>query len=89
MKQRLASIEEKMVTDETMKKFCATSRMQSDTDERAHVKTLLIRKRRSLALSLESLEKRLKILEFRRDHFVCQSCRCHEMTETTKCCKGN
>ncbi|XP_022798959.1 short-chain collagen C4-like isoform X1 [Stylophora pistillata] len=55
-----------MVTAETIKKFCATIRRQSDTDERADAKTLLSRRRKSLALSLESLEKRLKVLELRK-----------------------
>ena len=65
MKRRLAAMEEKMITEETLKKFCATSRIQSDTDEKFDDKALLLRRKRALALSLESLEKRVKVLEFR------------------------
>ena len=65
MKRRLTFIEERMVTAETIEKFCATIRRQSDTDDRADTKTLLLRRRRSLGLSLQSLEKRLKVLELR------------------------
>ena len=65
MKRRLAAMEDKMITDETLQKFCATSRIQRDTDERVDDKALLLRRKRELALSLQGLEKRLKVLEFR------------------------
>ncbi len=64
MKQRLAAMDAKMITEETLKKFFSASQHYSDTDERIDAKALLVRKKR-VALSLESLEKRLKVLEFR------------------------
>ena len=65
MKRRLAAMEEKMITEETLKKFCATKPIQRDTDNRVDDKALLLRRKRAFALSLESLEKRVKVLEFR------------------------
>ena len=54
------------INRETLKKFCSTSRVESDAlDERIDSKALLLRRKRALALSLESLEKRLKVLETR------------------------
>ena len=55
-----------MITEETLKKFFATSQMNSaDKDERLDTKALLIREKRAPASSIESIEKRLKVLEFR------------------------
>ena len=65
-KQRLTALEDKMITEETLKKFFATSQMNSaDKDERLDTKALLIREKRAPASSIESIEKRLKVLEFR------------------------
>ena len=67
-KQRLTEIEDKMITEETLKKFFAASQSNSaDKHERLDGKALLVRRRRAQALSIESLEKRLKVLEFRLD----------------------
>ena len=65
MKQRFAAIDDKMITEETLKKFLSACEPHSDTDEPLDAKALLVRKKRASALSLESLEKRLKVLEFR------------------------
>ena len=65
MKQRLAAIDDKMITEETLKKIFSASQHYSDTDEQLDAKALLVRKKRALALNLESLEKRVKVLEFR------------------------
>lgn len=65
-KQRLSEIEDRMIAEETLEKFIPGSQSNSaDKHERLDGKTLLVRERRALALSLESLEKRLKVLEFR------------------------
>ena len=67
-KQRLIELEDKMITKETLKKFFPASQSNSaDKHERLHGKALFVREKRTLALSLESLEKRLKVLEFRWD----------------------
>ena len=67
-KQRLSEIEDKMITEETLKKFFPASQSNSaDKHERLDGKVLLVREKRGLALSLESLEKRVKVLEFRWD----------------------
>ena len=67
-KQRLIELEDKMITKETLKKFFPASQSNSaDKRERLHGKALFVREKRALALSLESLEKRLKVLEFRWD----------------------
>lgn len=68
MKQSLAAINDKtdnMITEETLKKFFSANRLHNDTDERLDEKALLLRRKRAMALSLESLEKRLKVLETR------------------------
>lgn len=59
MKQRLTAIDDKM------NRFERTLRYDIDKDVRNQPKDLLVREKRALALSLESLEKRLKVLEFR------------------------
>ena len=59
MKQRLTAIDDKMNT------FERTLRYNNDKDERLDAKALFVREKRAVALSLESLEKRLKVLEFR------------------------
>ena len=67
-KQRLTALEDKMKTEETLKEFFPASQANSaDKHERLDGKALLVRARekRAPALSLESLEKRLKVLEFR------------------------
>jgi len=65
-KQRLTSLEDKMITKEMLKKFFPASQSNSaDNHERLDDKALFVREKRALALSLESLEKRLKVLEFR------------------------
>ena len=65
-KQRLSEIEDKMITEETLKKFFPTSQSNSaDKHERLDGKVLLVREKRGLGLRLESLEKRVKVLEFR------------------------
>ena len=65
-KQRLSEIEDKMITEETLKKFFPASQSNSaDKHERLDGKVLLVREKRALALSFESLEKRVKVLEFR------------------------
>ena len=66
MKQRLAAIDDKMNAFERMlKKSFSTRHNRDEPDERLDAKALLVREKRALALSLESLEKRLKVLEFR------------------------
>ena len=65
-KQRLTALEDKMKTEETLKKFFPASQMNSgDKDERLDTKALLVREKRAPASSIESLEKRVKVLEFR------------------------
>ena len=65
-KQRLSEIEDKMITEETLKKFFPASQSNSaEKHERLDGKVLLVKEKRALALSLESLEKRVKVLEFR------------------------
>ena len=65
-KQRLTALEDKMITEETLKKFFPASQSNSaDKHERLDGKVLLVREKRGLALGLESLEKRVKVLEFR------------------------
>jgi len=65
-KQRLTALEDKMITKETLKKFFPASQSNSaDKHERPDGKALLIREKRALVLSLETLEKRLKVLELR------------------------
>ena len=59
MKQRLTAIDDKMNT------FERTLQYNNDKDERLDAKGLFVREKRAVALSLESLEKRLKVLEFR------------------------
>ena len=59
MKQRLTAIDDKMNT------FERTLQYNNDKDERLEAKALFVREKRAVALSLESLEKRLKVLEFR------------------------
>lgn len=59
MKQRLTAIDDKMNTLER------TLRYNNDRDKGLEAKGLLVREKRALALSLEGLEKRLKVLEFR------------------------
>ena len=67
MKQRLAAIDDKMnACDRSLKKpFPTRQNNGGEPDERLDAKALLVREKRALALSLESLEKRLKVLEFR------------------------
>ena len=68
LKQSLAAINDKtdkMITEEMLKKFFSANRLHNDTDERLDEKALLLRRKRAMALSLESLEKRLKVLETR------------------------
>ena len=66
MTQRLTAIDEKMdAFEQTFKKLISTSQYNEDRDGRFDAKGLLVRKKRAQSLSLESLEKRLKILEFR------------------------
>ena len=65
-KQRLTALEDKMKTEETLKKFFPASQMNSgDKDERLDTKALLVREKRAPASSIESLEKRVRVLEFR------------------------
>ena len=59
MKQRLTAIDDKMNT------FERTLQYNNDKDERLDAKALFVREKRAVALSLESLENRLKVLEFR------------------------
>ena len=59
MKQRLIAIDDKMNT------FERTLQYNNDKDERLEAKAFFVREKRAVALSLESLEKRLKVLEFR------------------------
>ena len=59
IKQRLIAIDDKMNT------FERTLQYNNDKDERLDAKALFVREKRAVALSLESLEKRLKVLEFR------------------------
>ena len=64
-KQRLTALEDKMITEETLKFFPAIQINSADKDERVDTKSLLVREKRTLALSIESHEQRLKLLEFR------------------------
>ena len=67
-KQRLTALEDKMITEEMLKKsFPASQSNSADKHERLDGKALFVREKRALALSLENLEKRLKVLEFRWD----------------------
>ena len=59
IKQRLTTIDNKMGI------FERTLQYNSDRDERQDAKASHVREKRALTLSLESLEKRLKVLEFR------------------------
>ena len=59
MKQRLIAIDDKMNTFERILQY------NNDKDERLEAKALFDREKRAVSLSLESLEKRLKVLEFR------------------------
>ena len=64
-KQRLTALENKMITEETLKKFFPASQSNSaDKHEALDGKALLVREKRAPASSLENLEKRLKVLEF-------------------------
>ena len=55
-----------MKTEETLKEFFPASQANSaDKHERLDGKALLVREKRAPALSLENLEKRLKVVEFR------------------------
>ena len=65
MKRRLAAMEEKMITEETLKTFCGTGQVPTDADKRVDDKALLLRRKRALTLTLHGLDKRLKVLEFR------------------------
>ena len=60
MKQRLTAIDDKMNTFERTLQY-----NNDDKDERLEAKALFVREKRAVALSLGSLEKRLKVLEFR------------------------
>ena len=65
-KQRMTALEDKMITEETLKKFFSAIQINSaDKDERVDTKSLLVREKRALASSIESHEKRLKVQEFR------------------------
>ena len=65
-KQRLTALEDKMITEETLKKFFPAIQINSaDKDESLNTKALLVREKRAPASSIESHEKRLKVLEFR------------------------
>ena len=59
MKQRLTEIDDKMNTFERILQY------NNDKDKRLEAKALFFREKRAVALNLESLEKRLKVLEFR------------------------
>ena len=59
IKQRLIAIDDKLNT------FERTLQYNNDKDERLDAKALFVREKRAVSLSLESLEKRLKVLEFR------------------------
>ena len=67
MKQRMVVIDDKMnAFERSLKKpFPTRQNNRDEPDERLDAKDLLVREKRALALSLESLEKRLKVLEFR------------------------
>ena len=55
-----------MITEETLKKFSPASQINSpDKDERLDTKALLVREKRAPASSIERLEKRVTVLEFR------------------------
>ena len=74
-KQRLTALEDKMITEETLKKFFPAIQINSaDKDERLDTKSLLVREKRAPASSTENLEKRLKVLEFRCDFFLFTTC---------------
>ena len=65
-KQRLTALEDKMITEETLKKFFPAIQINSsDKDGRLDSKALLAREKRAPTSSIESLEKRVKVLEFR------------------------
>ena len=69
MKQRLAAIDDKMNAFERMLKKSFPTRQNNmyrdEEHEQLDAKALLVREKRALDLSLESLEKRLEVLEFR------------------------
>ncbi|KAL9974409.1 hypothetical protein ACROYT_G011435 [Oculina patagonica] len=65
MKQRLAAIDDNMNTFESTLTKLFPARQYNSKDERRDARALLVRKKRAQALSLTSLEKRLKVLEFR------------------------
>ena len=65
-KQRLTALEDKVITEETLKKFFPAIQINSaDKDQRLDAKSLLVREKRAPASNIENLEKRLKVLEFR------------------------
>ena len=64
-----------MITEETLKKFFPAIQINSaDKDERVVTKSLLVREKRTLASSIENLEKRLQVLEFRRNFVLFTTC---------------
>ena len=67
VKQRLTAIDDKTNTFERILRY------KNDKDERLEAKALFVREKRAVALSLESLEKRLKVLEFRWVSFLLHS----------------
>ena len=69
---RLAAIDDKMDTFEwkLKKRFPTHQYVNNDKDERLDAKALLTRKKRASTLSLQSLEKRLKVLELRSVRFL-------------------
>ena len=66
MKQRLTLIDDKIDTvEQKFKELFPTSHYNKARDGRLDAEGLLVRKKRAQSLSLERLEKRLKVLEFR------------------------
>ena len=58
------AVEEKIIEEVVLHKFCSIVRKFAETNEKTSAKALLLRKKRSLTVSLESREKRVKDLEF-------------------------
>ena len=78
MKQRLTAIDDKVTTFERALQY------NNERDKRLEAKGFLDREKRAVALSLESLEKRLKVLEFRWDFFNLQGLRDSEGFSKTR-----
>ena len=66
MTKRLNAIDDKMdAFEQKLQKRFPTKQDNKNRDGRLHANGMLVREKRALAFSLESIEKRLKVLESR------------------------